>query len=435
MTNAIIRRVIVLGAIAIVTLLAVQTYWVLLTYDLQEREFNRKVYQALLDTAHKLSFTASPAFTLPSQNLIVEPYSNYYVVNINNQFKAGDLEHYLGESLESQGLKEDFHYGIFDCSSNQMVAGKIIRFTDKSGFIYSDNAAVPTALPALNDADFIYYFGVRFPDKNANLLSNMWIVVVFSLLMLLTIAFFIYSMGVILRQKQLSELQRDFINNMTHEFKTPISTINISTDVFLQSSTIKTDLRLNRYAKIIKEQVMRLNTQVEKVLQLAKIEKDNLELNKEKVDLEELIHSLSPSLELKAGEKNGIVQLHLGTPHPMIMADQLHLTNILHNLVDNAVKYSRPNVPPEIIIALFKSKKGVTLKVTDNGLGISKEHQKRVFDKFYRVSTGNVHNVKGFGLGLFYVKEICKQHGWGLNLTSEPGKGTSVEIVFSLVKI
>jgi two-component system phosphate regulon sensor histidine kinase PhoR len=427
MTNAIIRRVIILGAIAIASLLAVQTYWVLLTYDLQEREFNRKVFQALLETANKLSYTSSPAFTLPAKNLIVQPYSNYYVVNINNQFKAGDLEHYLGQSLEAQGLKEAFHYGIFDCSSNQMVAGKMIRYV-KEGFVFNEDLSQKNTLPALDDADFIYYFGIRFPDKNASLISNMWIVVVFSLLMLITVAFFIYSMFVILRQKQLSELQRDFINNMTHEFKTPISTINISTDVFLQNASIKSDMRLNRYAGIIKEQVMRLNTQVEKVLQLAKIERDHLELNKEKVDLEELIHSLSPSLELKIGERHGTLQLHLGIPHPIVMADRLHLTNILHNLVDNAVKYSKPNVPPEIVVGLYKSKKGVGLKVADNGLGISKEHQKRVFDKFYRVSTGNVHNVKGFGLGLFYVREICKQHGWPIQLRSEIGKGTSIDI-------
>jgi two-component system, OmpR family, phosphate regulon sensor histidine kinase PhoR len=427
MTNAIIRRVIILGAIAIASLLAVQTYWVLLTYDLQEREFNRKVFQALLETANKLSYTSSPAFTLPAKNLIVQPYSNYYVVNINNQFKAGDLEHYLGQSLEAQGLKEAFHYGIFDCSSNQMVAGKMIRYV-KEGFVFNEDLSQKNTLPALDDADFIYYFGIRFPDKNASLISNMWIVVVFSLLMLVTVAFFIYSMFVILRQKQLSELQRDFINNMTHEFKTPISTINISTDVFLQNAAIKSDMRLNRYAGIIKEQVMRLNTQVEKVLQLAKIERDHLELNKEKVDLEELINSLSPSLELKIGERHGTLQLHLGIPHPIVMADRLHLTNILHNLVDNAVKYSKPNVPPEIVVGLYKSKKGVGLKVADNGLGISKEHQKRVFDKFYRVSTGNVHNVKGFGLGLFYVREICKQHGWPIQLRSEIGKGTSIDI-------
>jgi two-component system phosphate regulon sensor histidine kinase PhoR len=308
-----------------------------------------------------------------------------------------------------------------------MVAGKMIRYV-KEGFVFDEDLNQKNTLPALDDADFIYYFGVRFPDKNASLISNMWIVVVFSLLMLVTVAFFIYSMFVILRQKQLSELQRDFINNMTHEFKTPISTINISTDVFLQNASIKSDMRLNRYAGIIKEQVMRLNTQVEKVLQLAKIERDHLELNKEKVDLEELINSLSPSLELKIGEKEGKLQLHLGIPHPIVMADRLHLTNILHNLVDNAVKYSKPNVPPEIVVGLYKSKKGVGLKVADNGLGISKEHQKRVFDKFYRVSTGNVHNVKGFGLGLFYVREICKQHGWPIQLRSEIGKGTSIDI-------
>lgn len=426
MTNAIIRRVIILGAIAIASLLAVQTYWILLTYDLQEREFNRKVYQALLDTANKLSLTAEPPFTLPSKNLIVQPYSNYYVVNINNQFKAGDLEHYLSESLENQGLKEDFHYGMYDCSSDQMVTGKVVRYL-KHSFDFT-NAKSDPSLPALNDSDFIYYFGVRFPEKNANLLSNMSIVVVFSILMLITAAFFIYSMFVILRQKQLSELQRDFINNMTHEFKTPISTINISTDVFLQHEAIKSDSRLNRYAGIIKEQVMRLNTQVEKVLQLAQIERQNLELNKVRLNLAELITNISPSLELKIGEKKGNLILDVAAQKSMVNADQLHLTNILHNLVDNAVKYSRPNVPPEIKIGLHVQGRNVIVTVQDNGLGISKENQKRVFDKFFRVSTGNVHNVKGFGLGLFYVREICKKHGWNLQLTSDLGKGTTIAI-------
>lgn len=426
MTNAIIRRVIILGALAIVSLLAVQTYWVLLTYDLQEREFNRKVFQALLDTAHKLSMTSNPPFRLPSKNLIVQPYSNYYVVNINNQFKADDLEHYLGESLENQGLKNDFHYGIFDCSSNQMVAGKVIRYV-KTGFVFNENGT-EASLPALYDSDFIYYFGVRFPAKNANVLSNMWVVVFFSVLMIVTAAFFIYSMSVILRQKQLSELQRDFINNMTHEFKTPISTIQISTDVFLQNETIQKDARLFRYAGIIKEQVLRLNTQVEKVLQLAKIDRQHVELNKEAVHLQELITHISPSLELKIGEKQGKLHLDTGASAAVVQADRLHLTNILHNLVDNAVKYARPGVAPEITIHLQERPDGIILSVEDNGMGISKEHQKRVFDKFYRVSTGNVHNVKGFGLGLFYVREICKQHGWRVELSSEPGKGSQISI-------
>lgn len=430
MTNAIIRRIIILGAIAIASLLTVQTYWILRTYDLQEREFNRRVYQALLDTANKLSQLSKPSFTLPSKDLIVHLYSNYYVVNINNQFNAGDLEHYLSESLENQGLKDDFQYAIFDCSSNQMVTGRRIIYENTA---FATSMETSDWLPPHNNPDFIYYFGVQFPNKDTNLLSNMWIVILFSILMLITVAFFIYTMFVILRQKQLSELQRDFINNMTHEFKTPISTINISTDVFLQNEAIKGDARLFRYAGIIKEQVMRLNTQVEKVLQLAKIERDHIELNTEAVDLNDLIRGISPSIELKINEKQGELNLLLPDHAMVVAADKLHLTNILHNLIDNAVKYARPGVPPRITIQVkpLADQRKVELSVGDNGIGISKEHQRRVFDKFYRVPTGNVHNVKGFGLGLFYVSEICKQHRWKLHLDSVPGKGSRILIVMS----
>jgi two-component system phosphate regulon sensor histidine kinase PhoR len=213
---------------------------------------------------------------------------------------------------------------------------------------------------------------------------------------------------------------------MTHEFKTPISTINISTDVFIQNEKVKEDPRLSRYAGIIKEQVLRLNTQVEKVLQLAKIERDNIELNVEEIDLADLIQSISPSIELKINDKQGTLHLDLAAKNALVRADRLHLTNILHNLVDNGVKYSKDK--PEIRIGLRNEGHNLVLSVQDNGIGIPKEHQKRVFDKFYRVPTGNVHNVKGFGLGLFYVKTMCKEHHWKLDLQSEPGKGTRIEI-------
>lgn len=424
MTNAIIRRVIVLGAVSILSLLSVQTYWILRTWDLQEREFNRKVNQAMLDAANDLS--QIKGFTLPTVSFVRQLSSNYWVVNINNVFEADDLEYCLDAAFQTQNLKEDYEYGIFDCSSDQMVRGKLVRAIDPT------RAPIAEPLPKHYESDFIYYFGVRFPDKKANILTSMWIVLMFSGLMLITVAFFIYSMFVILRQKQLSELQRDFINNMTHEFKTPISTINISTDVFLQNEKIKSDPRLDRYAGIIKEQVLRLNTQVEKVLQLAKIERDNIELNQEEIDLAELIRSISPSIELKVNEKEGLLHLDLDAPNSLIRADRIHLTNILHNLVDNAVKYSR--VVPDIHIGLRKEGRRLVLSVRDNGLGIPKEHQKRVFDKFYRVPTGNVHNVKGFGLGLFYVKSMCRAHHWKLDLASEPGKGTVISIGMPLVR-
>lgn len=423
MTNRIIRRVIVLGAISILSLLSVQTYWVLRSWNLQEQEFDRKVRQALLETARDLARVG--LFVLKDANLIEQVYSNYYVVNINNQFDEASLEFYLQKAFEAQSLREDFQYGIFDCSSNQMVSGRMVKYK-KTSPLSGDAGQLTAPLPAHYDSDFIYYFGVRFPNKSVNLLSNQWIVVVFTVLMLITVAFFIYAMFVILKQKQLSELQRDFINNMTHEFKTPISTINISTDVFLQSDIIKSDPRLSRYSGIIKEQVMRLNTQVEKVLQLAKIERDRIELNLEDVELGELLRSISPSLELKIGEKNGTLRLDIQTDDTHVQADRLHLTNILHNLVDNGVKYTKG--APDIRIEVLQDQDDVLLRVQDHGIGIAKEHQRHIFSKFYRVPTGNVHNVKGFGLGLFYVKTICKEHHWKLRLDSEPGRGTTVEI-------
>lgn len=421
MRNAIIRRVVVLGAISSLSLLAVQTYWLLRSWDLQEQEFNRRVNQAMLDAANELA--QMNLFALPSQKLVQQVSTNYWVVNVNNVFEASDLEHVLGKAFETQGLKEDYEYGIFDCSSDQMIRGKYVKYSIKK----NEAATLVDPLPKHHDQDFIYYFGVLFPGKSANLLSNLWLVLGFTVLMLLTVAFFIYSIFVILHQKQLSELQRDFINNMTHEFKTPISTINISTDVFLKNETIQADPRLHRYAGIIKEQVLRLDTQVEKVLQLAKIERDSIELHLETFDLAQLVQNISTSIELKVQDQKGELILDLIAQKTTIRADKLHLTNILHNLVDNSVKYAQR--PPIIIISLANpSQHTLVLSVQDNGIGIPKEHVKRIFDKFHRVPTGNVHNVKGFGLGLFYVKTMCKAHKWDIHLSSEVDQGTRIDI-------
>ena len=421
MRNAIIRRVVVLGAISSLSLLAVQTYWLLRSWDLQEQEFNRRVNQAMLDAANELA--QMNLFALPSQKLVQQVSTNYWVVNVNNVFEASDLEHVLGKAFETQGLKEDYEYGIFDCSSDQMIRGKYVKYSIKK----NGATTLVAPLPKHHDQDFIYYFGVLFPGKSANLLSNLWLVLGFTVLMLLTVAFFIYSIFVILHQKQLSELQRDFINNMTHEFKTPISTINISTDVFLKNETIQADPRLHRYAGIIKEQVLRLDTQVEKVLQLAKIERDSIELHLETFDLAQLVQNISTSIELKVQDQKGELILDLIAQKTTIRADKLHLTNILHNLVDNSVKYAQR--PPIIIISLTNpSQHTLVLSVQDNGIGIPKEHVKRIFDKFHRVPTGNVHNVKGFGLGLFYVKTMCKAHKWDIHLSSEVDQGTRIDI-------
>ena len=226
-------------------------------------------------------------------------------------------------------------------------------------------------------------------------------------------------------------MQKDFINNMTHEFKTPISTINISSDVLLRTPAIQKDQRLQQYASIIKEQNNRLNKQVEKVLQFARIEKKDFKLKLETINLNDLLQNIAYSVQLRVDELNGKFNLNLCDEPVFVEADRLHLTNILHNLLDNAIKYSKDEV--EIGLSCVKMNKAVKIIISDKGIGIPKEYQKKIFKKFFRIPTGNVHNVKGFGLGLFYVRNICRKHGWKLHLDSA-GKGTTFSIQIPIAK-
>ena len=231
-----------------------------------------------------------------------------------------------------------------------------------------------------------------------------------------------------MEQKRLSELQKDFINNMTHEFKTPISSIKIASDFLANNDNVKEDSRLNRYIQIIREQNQRLNEQVEKVLNVARLEKDSIELKKEIFELNKTLEDIIKNESLKL--KQGNISFKNSKEKININADKLHFVNVVANMIDNAIKYS--NEKPIVELSVVDAGKDVLLGIKDHGIGIDKESQKKLFDKFYRVSTGNVHNVKGFGLGLFYVKNICKAHGWTLQLESEPGVGT--EFIITIPK-
>lgn len=419
MKNSIIRRVVTLGALATMGILAIQSYWVMQTWDIKEKEFHQTVYIALQNVA--LNLAKVNGTTLPYENLINQRSSNYYVVNINDEIDANLLRHFLKQEFQSLALETSFEYGIYDCSSDKMVYGAYInpRATN-----VKEDKEPEQILPKYEGFD--YYFGIRFHDKRSYIMGTMWLIIFFSVLLFLAILFFIYSMFVILRQKRLSEMQKDFINNMTHEFKTPISTIGISADVFVNDKTIQQDDRLSRYAKIIREQNKRLNSQVEKVLQLARIERDNFRLNLERIDLHDLLRNILQNTEVNAAKQNGELTSTLLASQPMIEADKTHLTNILYNLLDNALKYCKNT--PVIHVKTVEEDGVIVLSISDEGVGIPKDYQAKVFDKFFRIPTGNVHNVKGFGLGLFYIKNICNAHGWRLHLDSKEGVGTTMTI-------
>lgn len=418
MSNSTITRVIILGAIAIIAIISIQSYWVLKAWNIQGDEFDQSVRIALRQTAEALA--KANESELPANELVTQVSSNYYVVNTEFQIDAGMLQHYLRQELESLSLNETFHFGIYDCSSDSIVFDGICSYDTEP----NPNELQTTELPKYDK--FTYYFGVRFPGRSSHLVEQMQLSILYSLLALLSIGFFIYAIIVILRQRRLSQMQKDFINNMTHEFKTPISTIKISSDVFLKNEYIKNDKRLNRYATIIKEQNERLNEQVEKVLQIAQLEKESFELKKEEFEFQNLLETLLPGLEVKVQEANGSVTTNLHPSNSTIKADKLHVTNIVHNLFDNAIKYCKDQ--PKITLATTETTDTILLKIADQGIGIEKEYQPKLFQKFYRVPTGNVHNVKGFGLGLFYVKNICKAHGWKIWLESTPNIGTEVFI-------
>jgi two-component system, OmpR family, phosphate regulon sensor histidine kinase PhoR len=410
-----IRRVLILGSISIVGIIAVQSYWLSRSWDIRDNDFDRSVTIALRNVAQLVA--NSNKSTLPKYNLIQRRSSNVYVVNVNSKITDfRKLEGFLRQEISDVFINTNFEYAVYDCASSEMIYGNYVKMDQSS------KLKRRSLLPKFKDLD--YYFVIKFPERDSYVVSNLWTNIIIFSIAALSVLFFTYSILIILRQKRLSDLQKDFINNMTHEFKTPISSIKIAADVLQKDNAIIQDSRLSRYANIIKEQNTRLNDQVEKVLNVARLEKETLKLNIEPVHLNELLVSIVEANQMKV--TNGSITLIENVSDVTIEADKLHLTNVIYNIIDNALKYCEKD--PVIVVTLSKKENVFQLSIKDNGIGIAKENYKYLFDKFYRVNTGNVHNVKGFGLGLFYVKSICKAHNWDIHVDSAIGVGSSFEI-------
>lgn len=419
MPSSSIRTIIVLGSLAIAGIIFIQGYWVSRTLDIKEEDFHQSATIALRQVAESISIYNKSE--LPKTELISRRSSNYYSVNVNSAIDANILEDYLFQEFEKASLNTVFEYAVYDCSTDNLVYGNICNINeDSQEFVKTEN------LPKFDD-DLIYYFVVKFPSRGSYLVDSMRQSILFSLIAFLAIAFFAYAMWVILRQKQLTELQKDFINNMTHEFKTPISSIKIASDYIHSNLELKDNTRLVKYAEIIKTQNERLNNQVEKVLNIARLEKDQFDIKKTKVELVQLLESIVSNESLKLNSSEASIILNCSLAHATILADELHLTNVISTIIDNAFKYC--DKTPKITVSLNEGNKNdYLLSIKDNGIGIKKEMQKKVFEKFYRIPTGNLHDVKGFGLGLFYVKNIIESAKWKIELESEEGNGSCFKI-------
>ena len=418
MSNNSIWKVIVSAALSLVCIVLVQGYWLKNTFNYSRQAFDEKVHISLRNVAKQIS--EQQQVQLPSYDLINQVARDYFIVNIRDAIDAQSLEFYLQKEFEAVGLKTDFEYGIYDCDTDQMVYGNYISTDDAS----QDITGVPRALPTHHD--FIYYFGVRFPDQANYILTNQWLPILFSMILLLSVLFFSYATFEILKQKKMSDLQKDFINNMTHEFKTPLTSIQVSSEVLLADPHLPKNTRLHQYAKIIKTQSTRLNDQVERVLQIADLQKGEILLKFESIELDQLIYLIIDQWRARAEKEKAILNTKIEAADFTILADRHHLSNVLYNLIDNALKYRSPEA--EIEIALYEDTKNLHLTVRDNGIGIDKMYLRRLDQKFFRVPTGNIHNSKGFGLGLHYVRQIIDAHKWSMKIESELAKGTIVKI-------
>jgi two-component system, OmpR family, phosphate regulon sensor histidine kinase PhoR len=269
---------------------------------------------------------------------------------------------------------------------------------------------------------------VHFPGQASNILRSLsWLMItsiLFTIIIMITSGL---SIVVMIRQKKISDIKTDFINNMTHEFKTPIATISIAVDSINNPKVIARPDIIKNYTKVIKEENSRMNTRVEQVLQMALLDSSEFKLNEKVIDVHELIQKVTDNMRIQTENRNGHLEVNYGAGQTKVMGDESHLTNVFISLIDNAIKYSPEH--PAITVSTFNTGNSVVISVEDNGLGMSNETQKKIFDKFYRVTSGNIHSIKGFGLGLSYAKAIVLALRGEIKVKSEPGKGSRFEVI------
>ncbi|MEL7162386.1 MAG: HAMP domain-containing sensor histidine kinase, partial [Bacteroidota bacterium] len=370
---------------------------------------------------------------------ISEPFS--YRLRLKAQYAAYDLEDRidfdflhkkLANEFKNADLSEDLEYGVYDNRQHKFVLrnGRGLTETGSDTIRHQDLLHSSYRVSLFDEeTETPGYLMAYSPRKDEVIFSSIWGNLAASLLFVgIILGCFVYTIYVILRQKKVSEMKTDFINNMTHEFKTPIATISLATDSIVSPRISSDPAKVKRFANIIKQENKRMNNQVEKVLQMAKLDKSKLNLNLTAVDLNEVVKDAVEYISLQVEPRNGTVTTNLKAEPSVVEGDLTHLSSLINNLLDNANKYS-PDAP-KIIVSTRNVNKGVEVTVKDHGMGMSREARKNIFDRFYRVHTGDRHDVKGFGLGLSYVKTITEVHNGSVNVKSELGKGSSFIVTF-----
>lgn len=445
MKNKSIFTAFFLGIICLASVLLSQYIWINKTIKLQKNEvaiqskidsldlirFNQKIHYSLSNVLDKIALTTGDS--TDRYGAIKQLAPNLFYANYNGNIEPKYLENLLIDEFYKINITRSFQYSLYDCYKDSIYHSSLIKYTIDSLFTESTTRLI---YPELDFNKSNHYFTIYFPFiaaqpiKKPEDLDSPWM---FLLLVSLLISIYLgYSVYTIMRQRKLADIKTDFINNMTHELKTPIATIGLSSNMLLTSDFSNDPERLKRYASIIYNENKRLEAQVERVLNIAKIDKNQESLKLTLFDTHEFINDIVETIQINIEEIGGTLELSLNAQSFTVYADSLHVKNVIHNLVENAIKYRSDKRNLHLSIATRNDKKYLIIEISDNGVGISKENQKFIFDKFYRVPTGDVHDVKGFGLGLFYVRSIIEKHGGKVTLKSTFGEGTVFSIYLPL---
>ncbi|MFZ5519221.1 MAG: sensor histidine kinase [Candidatus Zhuqueibacterota bacterium] len=346
---------------------------------------------------------------------------------ILERVRPAALDSAIHITLTEKGIRTPYNFGILAPQSDSVIyaspgtmdIGKLIQSRFRTPLF-------PNDLFASNHQLILY-----FPNQTSYIFSRVWLMAMLSLFFFSIIIFcLVYVLRALFKQQAFSRQLTDFINNMTHEFKTPISTISLVSETLTNPAILSDEAKIVKYGSIIRDESSRMRQQVEKILQMAELEEGDFELKKSDVDVHLLIEHVIKNFALALEKRNGAVRTRFDAPDAVVSADSVHLENVIHNLFDNAVKYCRQE--PVIEIATSTEGSALLISISDNGIGLSPEQQKRVFEKYYRVPTGNVHNVKGFGIGLSYVRIIVAAHQGAISVASQPGVGSRFTIQLPL---
>lgn len=440
--------VIVIATVSVLGILLIQFFFLKNSYDLNEKKFHELTTGSLRSVATQLNDYNSKvngSIPKPSERCPVDQISNnYYVVQVNGLIDANLLDHFLAIEFKKRNIEVPYEYGIYDCNSKRMMPGNTFKSfppaikvkpskSHNSSSCSDEELMYDKHLETVNQKSkvsslptcekYTYYFGVHFPNRSKFYNSRLIGWYFMTGILFFVVFFFGYALYVIIKQQKLSEIQKNFINNLTHEFKTPIASIELAAKVISNPAIVHQPERLMEYVKIVGQQNQRLSDHVEKLLQMATIEKTKLQLKLETIELKTFI---AESIREFKNSQNGntySIDLVSSVESASVKADKLHFSNLIFNILDNAIKYC--NLDPEIIVRLDETKSHYLISFDDNGIGIARDYRKKIFNRFYRIPTGNVHDVKGFGLGLDYVQKIVQRHNWKINVIENPGKGST----------